>query len=357
MKNILFLLSIILIISCSSDSDKDEQKQPVSLNNKANWIEGAFETIKAYPSIKGAIYWNEQWEQYDLPANLMIDSSSDSQVTYKKGIGDSYFVSDVIVESMKIVPPVSGVYHSAYPGFIDNNREVVTQKQISDFETKAGKSLAWVYFSNDWQYGISFPLEQVGVVNSAGRVPFIRMIPWSSYQIQGADPVYSMQAFIDGKFDADLRKWAQDAKAVGIPLMVEFGTEVNGDWFPWNGKWNGGDVTDGYGDPALPDGPERFRDAYRHIIDLFRSEGVSNITWAFHVNGIKFPDEEWNSMKAYYPGDEYIDWIGVSIYGPLNVNDPSQYSFRQIFENCWSEFSSISSIKPLAIFEYGCGEH
>ena len=35
--------------------------------------------------------------------------------------------------------------------------------------------------------------------------------------------------------------------------------------------------------PNFPDGPERFRDAYRHIIDLFRKEGVKNITWCFHV--------------------------------------------------------------------------
>ena len=41
--------------------------------------------------------------------------------------------------------------------------------------------------------------------------------------------------------------------------------------------------TNGYGDPYFPDGPERFRDAYRHIIDLFRKEDVKNITWCFHV--------------------------------------------------------------------------
>ena len=55
-------------------------------------------------------------------------------------------------------------------------------------------------------------------------------------------------------------------------MLVEFGTEMNGFWFPWNGKWNGAGATTGYGDPALPDGPERFRDAYRHVHDVIASQ-------------------------------------------------------------------------------------
>jgi hypothetical protein len=60
-----------------------------------------------------------------------------------------------------------------------------------------------------------------------------------------------------------LKIWAQDAKRVGIPIMVKFGTEVNGNWFPWSSILNGGGKTNGYGDPNYPNGPERFRDAYR----------------------------------------------------------------------------------------------
>ena len=63
---------------------------------------------------------------------------------------------------------------------------------------------------------------------------------------------------------------AAAAKEFDSPLIVEFGPEMNGWWYPWNGYWNGGGETNAYGDSSLPDGPERFRDAYRHIIDVMR---------------------------------------------------------------------------------------
>jgi hypothetical protein len=60
------------------------------------------------------------------------------------------------------------------------------------------------------------------------------------------------------------------AAALNYPLLVEYGTEMNGRWFSWNGVWNGLGVTRGYGDNEEPDGPERFRDAYRYLIDVCR---------------------------------------------------------------------------------------
>ncbi|MCH9699007.1 MAG: beta-mannanase, partial [Gammaproteobacteria bacterium] len=118
----------------------------------------------------------------------------------------------------------------------------------------------------------------------AGRLPFIRMMPRSDVEENRADLIYTLQAIIDGKFDIQLIQWALEAKLISSPLLVEFGTEMNGDWFPWSWLYNGGGQNANNGDPQLADGPERFRDAYRRIIALFRSVGVTNITWFFHVN-------------------------------------------------------------------------
>jgi beta-mannanase len=127
---------------------------------------------------------------------------------------------------------------------------------------------------------------------------------------------------------------------------------VNGNWFSWNGSHNGGAITDAYGDRNIPDGPERFRDAYRHIIEIFWEERADNVTWFYHVNGGSAPNEDWNSMKSYYPGDDYIDWIGVSVYGPQKPGD-GWVSFQEGLDAAIMELSHISLNKPLAILEFG----
>jgi beta-mannanase len=259
--------------------------------------------------------------------------------------------------SIKIAPPTKGVYQSAITDF-GGSEDNVTAKKILDYEKMIGKKIVWAYFSNNWGSGIKFPEKSVRIIHSLGVVPFIRMMPRTTFTEDKQDPNFTLQSIIDGKFDSNLTKWAMDAKRVGIPLMVEFGTEVNGHWFPWSGIQNGGGITNKYGNPTFPDGPERFRDAYRHIIDLFRKEGVTNITWCFHVYppldvgkpGIL--DQPWNAIKNYYPGDNYIDWIGISVYGSFDRGADWE-SFSGILDNAYPQLAAISSKKPLAVFEFG----
>jgi hypothetical protein len=275
--------------------------------------------------------------------------------SFQKNLSKDYQnLSDL---SVKVGPPTKGVYLSALTDFGGAEDEVTAQK-IIDFEKLIGKKIVWAYFSNNWGTGIKFPESAVRAIHSVGVIPFVRMMPRTAYTDGVADPVYTLQGFIDGKFDNDLKKWAQDEKRVGIPMMVEFGTEVNGGWFPWSGLLNGGAKTNGYGDPNFPDGPERFRDAYRHIIDLFRKEGVNNITWCFHVypsqgtGDAEVLHQPWNNIKNYYPGDNYIDWIGISVYGAFD-RGTTWDSFTGILDTAYPELSSISIKKPLAVFEYG----
>ncbi len=249
---------------------------------------------------------------------------------------------------VKVVPPAQGVYHGVFA--FGPREDRVTTSTVRMFENLVGKPVAWAYFSNNWFTGIRFPLSAVRAISRTGAVPFIRMMARSSFDLP--DTVYTLQKIIDGKFDLPLIRWAVAARRTGIPLMVEFGGEMNGNWFPWSGVYNGGDTTTGYGDPALPDGPERFRDAYRHIIDLFRNQGADNITWVFHANYSSTPEERWNSMAAYYPGDDYIDWIGESAYGAQMQGD-SWDLLTDVLDESYPELAAVSPSKPLALLEFG----
>lgn len=346
-----FYILILIVISLSCETDEYE-------GSKSEWLQDAFNCIESNPEIKAISYWNENWED-SKDVHMKINSSSEALEVYRDNISKDYYVTEQVVKHKKVVAPPNGVYHSAYPGFSINNGtdEEVTAQKIEDFISDAGKPLAWVYFSNSWHKGIEFPTEDMSIISDEGYIPFVRMMPWSvvAPHLEQADEVFRMQKFIEGDFDVELAQWASDLKAFKEPVMIEFGTEVNGNWMPWNGQWNGGGQTS-YGDPAYPDGPERFRDAYRHIIDLFDDLGAHNATWVFHVNYSKTPEDEWNDMHYYYPGDDYIDWIGVSIYGPLFKNQKWTYSFSEMYNYVEPLLQELSTDKPIAILEFGVGE-
>ena len=257
---------------------------------------------------------------------------------------------------VKLLPPAGNkIYHAAFPGF-GGTEDRVSKTAIIRFETQAGKQITWAYFSNNWFLetgGIQFPRDEVHTIQKAGRIPFIRLMPRSDFTEGGPDPVYTMQKFIDGDFDLLLKQWANEAKATGIPLLAEFGTEVNGNWFPWNAQYNGKNSKTGYGSPGLYDGMERFRDAYRHIIDICREQGAENITWFFHCDVNSDPDVDWNRRAGYYPGDGYIDWIGVSVYG-IQTSEDEWRNFEDVLGAEWDDIKAVSpGGKPIAILEWG----
>ena len=218
-------------------------------------------------------------------------------------------------------PPHGRIYHAAFPDF-GGPESRVRAARIRAFERLAHRRIAWAYFSNNWLGGrIRFPAKHVRTIKRAGRVPFIRLMARSNFGA-GPDPHFKMRSIARGAWDAELSEWCERARDADTPLLAEFGTEVNGDWFPWNGRWNGGGRTAGYGNPELADGPESFRDAYRRIVDICRGQGANQITWFFHVDVGGSPPKPWNRAARYYPGDAYIDWIGISDYGPLKPGQP-----------------------------------
>ncbi len=343
---IAFAFLIISFFSCHKTKD-----DAVSGNKKAQWIEKAFASLEQdrFPKVKAISWWHENFDH----SLLKVNSSPSSLNAYKKAVHSSTFVTDANILSYKLLTPDSGIYHSAFPDF-GGTEDSVTAGKITGFETLVNKEIVWAYFSNNWYDSICFPSQAVNIIHSTGKIPFIRMMPRSDFTEGGPDPNYSMQKIIDGDFDTALMQWAIDAKNSGISLLVEFGTEVNGNWFPWNGQYNGAGETAGYGDISLFDGAERFRDAYRHIIDICNANGADNITWFFHVDASGEPEAGWNKIENYYPGDDYIDWIGVSVYGPQE-NEDEYREFSEILGDIYPELCALGD-KPLAILEFAITE-
>jgi hypothetical protein len=246
------------------------------------------------------------------------------------------------------------MYHGFYYSTMNGREHGVTPADIAAYEKAVGKKTAWVFFSDFWFEGRRFPTERCRWVSKLGKVPYIRLMLRSSDLQERPDPPYALKNILAGKFDADLRRWARGAKAFGSPLLVEWGTECNGWWFPWNGKWNGAGRLDGFGDPKKPDGPERFVAAFRHIVELMRAEGAENITWVWHPDSEDNPETSWNRLENYYPGDAYVDWIGLSCYGPLSPIDRWGESFSPKLDPAYRRLTVLAPSKPVIVSEFGC---
>jgi len=338
------LLLMITFNSCKKNYDV--------FHSKSKWLNNFFEELKKYDNIYAISNWHEDFDK----TYLTVNSSEKSLKTFKNLINSDEFVSACKFDNNKLIPILEKKYFASFPNFC-GEEDCVSEKKINDYETLIEKEIAWVYFSNNWSNKIKFPTEEVNVILNKGNTPFIRMMARSEFEEYRIDPLWKLNEIISGVHDNAIITWAENAKNTNSNLLVEFGTEMNGYWFSWNGTYYGKGITDKYGDNNYPDGPEIFKDAYRHIINLCNEAGANNITWFFHFDVNNDPAEWWNDPIYYYPGDNYIDWLGVSIYGPMGREDSyNDLKPEDLLKKAYDKFEEISKTKPYAILEFGVTE-
>jgi hypothetical protein len=140
-------------------------------------------------------------------------------------------------------------------------------------------------------------------LSDAGRLPMMTWEPWN-HTTPSANP-YSLQAIASGKFDAYLSAQGKALAAVGAPVAVRFAHEMNGDWYPWGQGANGNT-------------PEDYVAAYRHVHDVIAATGASNVVWVWSpITVISRPDVP---LAPLYPGDDYVDWVGLSVYFSASIS-------------------------------------
>jgi len=249
-------------------------------------------------------------------------------------------------------PPPGKLYQGIYFDEAKEGRDPteadVTAADVSRFEQTLGTKTAWVFFSDNWFESRKFPQQTCDWIRGLGKVPYIRLMLRSDAEQNRPEKTFTLANILAGKFDDDLKAWARAARQFGSPILIEWGTEPNGKWFSWNGKWNGGAV----------EGPARYVAAYRHIVDLIRTEGASNLQWVWHVNWLDQPEAKWNRFENYYPGDSYCDWVALSAYGPLTPGTvDSTESFRFKMASAYPRLTKVAPTKPIVIAEFGCALH
>ncbi|MBU1027326.1 MAG: hypothetical protein KKA31_06310, partial [Candidatus Margulisbacteria bacterium] len=96
---------------------------------------------------------------------------------------------------------------------------------------------------------------------------------------------------------------------------------------------------------------------YRHVVDIFKNEKVNNVKWVWCFMNFSHPDESWNDWTAAYPGDEYVDWIGIDGYNWGSTQDWSDWqSFKVLFRDQTRRAKKLWPNKPIMIAEFASAE-
>ncbi|MGZ8852925.1 MAG: glycoside hydrolase family 26 protein, partial [Thermoanaerobaculia bacterium] len=179
-------------------------------------------------------------------------------------------------------------------------------------------------------------------IGQMGSVPLITWEPWvvdfderlRKNRPSRAEREYaSLRSIAKGDYDFYIVKWAKAAAEYRKPLFIRFAHEMNDPYrYPW-GPQNG-------------NRPDDFVAAWRHVHVVFQKMGATNVLWIWSPH-ISMP---W--FEYYYPGPEYVDWIGVGVLNYGTIASWSRWwSFHQILEKAYPTLLKLN--KPIMISEFG----
>lgn len=144
---------------------------------------------------------------------------------------------------------------------------------------------------------------------------------------------------LDGKYDTYLNNYAKEVANYGEPILFRLGNEMNGDWCVYSSHHTSRDT-------------DIYKAFYRYVYQIFRNAGADNVIWVWNPNGKAFPDYKWNNELCYYPGDGYVDVVGMTSYNTGNYYKGEDWmEFSEMYDSLYQKYISLYE-KPLMITEF-----
>ncbi len=184
--------------------------------------------------------------------------------------------------------------------------------------------------------GHEFPVQEL--LQEAGRL--VELTLQVADDMYGRNPCFEI---LDGRLEEDIRMFARGAKEFGKPFLMRLNNEMNSTWVSYSGHL------------CLND-PDIFKAVWRRIYDIFREEGVDNAIWIWNPHDQSFPPCLWNSHVAYYPGNEYVQMVGLTVYNSgtyfRDVTGERWRSFTEIYDRLWEMYKDLYAEFPWIITEF-----
>ena len=255
-----------------------------------------------------------------------------------------------------ITPPASGrIFTGALINGSQYGTNPVTGALYSDspwdsatsdlFESHSGKGMSIIHYGQPWQTsGVNQPFftGPANLCYNNGSYPLIDWAPWNTGTGGGAG--FSLTAITNGNWDSYIDSYATAINAWNKPIFIRPMWEENGTgWFPWQpGQTTGGNLVTS----------ATFISAWRRIYSRVKSI-APKATFVWCPNVIRNQAGTVVYPISTYPGDAYVDWVGMDGYCGNAVG--LFLSFTNLFQSTYdSIYTMASTSKPLMLGEWGC---
>ncbi|GAB3131064.1 glycoside hydrolase family 26 protein [Marisediminicola antarctica] len=207
---------------------------------------------------------------------------------------------------------------------------------------------------------------RANAVTRAWERDTLPILTWESRPIGSTndivnEPAYSLPdiigdpiAGVAGTHDDYLRQYARDIVSTGLPLGIRLNHEMNGVWYPWAEQTGKGVSINGNrsGDYVR---------MWQHVHDIFQAEGANDlVVWIWSpnvINRLPATHKTPEYLAHLYPGDDYVDWVGLSGYlrPPFDAPEGNSYDFGFTFNRSLNALRDLTD-KPILLAEIGASE-
>jgi glycosyl hydrolase family 26 len=205
--------------------------------------------------------------------------------------------------------------------------------RLTEVERIIDRKIVLVVWYQDWAGDAELDLECLIAVAARGSVAMITWQP-SNFYLGVDQSDYSLGEIASGRFDELARSWGERLAAFGKPVLLRWASEMNGDWYSWGANTNGNT-------------PKQYVAAWRRLRLIFHRAGATNVQWVWA------PDASACDPVPFFPGDAYVDWIGLDGF---NWGASIGWkSFSEIFAASYARLTAISG-RPFLISETASAE-
>lgn len=209
--------------------------------------------------------------------------------------------------------------------------------EINDLAASVGEHPSIVMFFKS--FNEPPPTDQLRIIHATGATPMVTWEPWQpkSGGAKGS-PLVRITA---GDYDTYLRQWGSAIAAWGHPVLLRFGHEMNEAWYPWGRGVNG-------------NSPGNYVEAWRHVHDVLRAAGASNVSWVWSPNA---PQCGSDTLTDYYPGTQYVDVVALDGYNWGTSAPWSSWAEpKELFDPGLRALRTLAPDKPVMIAETATSE-